>query len=51
MPLTWEELERAHPLDFTLANAAQRVAVSGDRWREALTRKHSIERALDRAKG
>jgi bifunctional non-homologous end joining protein LigD len=51
MPLTWEELEQAHPLDFTLTNVAQRVAVTGDRWRQALTRKQSIERALDRAKG
>jgi bifunctional non-homologous end joining protein LigD len=51
MPLTWEELERAHPLDFTLMNAAQRLADSGDRWRQALARKQSVERALDSAKG
>ncbi len=51
MPLTWEELEQAHPLDFTLTNAAQRLAARGDRWRHALTRKQSIERVLDNAKG
>jgi bifunctional non-homologous end joining protein LigD len=50
MPLTWEELATAHPLDFTLANAAERLARTGDRWREALTRKQDLERALARAK-
>ena len=50
MPLTWEELARAHPLDFRLANAAQRLAETGDRWRDALGGKQSLERALERAK-
>jgi bifunctional non-homologous end joining protein LigD len=50
MPLTWEELERAHPLDFRITNAAERLAQTGDRWREALSRKHSLEKALERAK-
>ena len=50
MPLTWEELAGAHPLDFTITNAAQRLARTGDRWRDALGRKQSLERALDRAK-
>jgi len=50
MPLTWEELAGAHPLDFRITNAAQRAAETGDRWREALTRKQSLERALERAK-
>ena len=50
MPLTWEELAAAHPLDFRITNAAQRAAETGDRWREALTRKQSLERALERAK-
>jgi bifunctional non-homologous end joining protein LigD len=50
MPLTWEELATAHPLDFRITNAAQRVAETGGRWREALTRKQSLERALKRAK-
>jgi bifunctional non-homologous end joining protein LigD len=48
MPLTWEELAGAHPLDFTLANAAERLARTGDRWREALSGKQSLERALRR---
>lgn len=46
MPLTWDELQNAHPLDFRMTNAAQRLAETGDRWRDALTRKQSLERAL-----
>jgi bifunctional non-homologous end joining protein LigD len=51
MPLTWEELKTAHPLDFTLTNAAARLARTGDRWAEALNQKHNVEQALDRAPG
>ena len=50
MPLTWEELAGAHPLDFRMTNAAQRLAQSGDRWRDALSRKQSIEAALKHVK-
>jgi bifunctional non-homologous end joining protein LigD len=50
MPLSWEELEKAHPLDFRITNAPERLAETGDRWRDALTRKQSLERALERAK-
>ena len=49
MPLSWEELAGAHPLDFRITNAAQRLMETGDRWRDALTRKQSLERALKRA--
>ena len=49
MPLTWEELAGAHPLDFTLDNAPARLAQTGDRWRDALTRKQSLEEALGRS--
>jgi bifunctional non-homologous end joining protein LigD len=48
MPLTWDELASAHPLDFRITNAAQRLAQTGDRWHDALLRKQSIERALAR---
>jgi bifunctional non-homologous end joining protein LigD len=48
MPLTWEELAGAHPLDFRMTNAAARLAKTGDRWRDALTRKQSLEKALGR---
>jgi bifunctional non-homologous end joining protein LigD len=50
MPLTWEELAGAHPLDFRITNAAQRLAETGDRWHDALDRKQSLESALKRAK-
>jgi len=46
MPLSWDELAKAHPLDFRITNAAQRVAEAGDRWRDALSIKQSLERAL-----
>ena len=50
MPLTWEELATAHPLDFRITNAAEHLAKTGDRWRDALKEKQSIERAVKRAK-
>jgi bifunctional non-homologous end joining protein LigD len=46
MPLAWEELAQAHPLDFRLSNVAERLERTGDRWRDALTRKQSLENAL-----
>jgi bifunctional non-homologous end joining protein LigD len=50
MPLTWDELATAHPLDFRITNAAEFVTRSGDRWRDALAKKQSLEAALERAK-
>ncbi len=50
MPLTWEELAKAHPLDFRITNVPQRLAQTGDRWRDALERKQSLEAALSRPK-
>ena len=50
MPLTWDELARAHPLDFHITNAAARLAEAGDRWNEALSQKQSLEKALEGAK-
>jgi bifunctional non-homologous end joining protein LigD len=49
MPLTWDELAGAHPLDFTLANASQRLARTGDRWRDVLQKKQDLEAALSKA--
>jgi bifunctional non-homologous end joining protein LigD len=46
MPLTWEELANAHPLDFRITNVAQRLAETGDRWRDALKRKQNLESVL-----
>jgi len=48
--LSWEELAGAHPLDFRITNAAERLAKTSDRWRDALTRKQSLEAALQRSK-
>jgi bifunctional non-homologous end joining protein LigD len=50
MPLTWEELATAHPLDFRITNAPERLAKTGERWREALSGKQSLEKALNGAK-
>ena len=48
LPLTWEELAAAHPLDFRITNVPERLEKTGDRWRDALERKQSLERALRR---
>ena len=50
MPLTWDELANAHPLDFRITNVAERLGRTRDRWHEALTRKQSLEKALEGAK-
>jgi bifunctional non-homologous end joining protein LigD len=50
MPLTWDELAGAHPLDFRIANAAGFLTPAGDRWRDVLRKKQSLEAALERAK-
>jgi bifunctional non-homologous end joining protein LigD len=50
MPLTWEELAGAHPLDFTITNAPGRLARTGERWKDALEQKQSLENALARAR-
>jgi len=48
MPLTWQELERAHPLDFRISNAIERLSRTGDRWVDALAAKQHLEKALGR---
>jgi len=49
MPLTWEELEAAEPLDFTIANgkALERLDRNGDRWHDAISGKHSLAKAFE----
>lgn len=47
MPLSWEELAKAHPLDFRITNAPDRLAETGDRWADVLEIKQDLERALD----
>jgi bifunctional non-homologous end joining protein LigD len=50
MPLTWDELANAHPLDFRMTNAIERLERTGDRWSDALERKQDLERALKSAR-
>ncbi len=46
MPLTWEELATAHPLDFRMTNVVKQATRSGDRWRDALENKQDLARIL-----
>jgi DNA primase len=46
MPLTWEELEAAEPLDFTVLNVLRRLEKAGDRWHDAITEKQSLAEAF-----
>ncbi|WP_395681215.1 non-homologous end-joining DNA ligase [Dokdonella sp.] len=50
MPLGWDELQRAHPLDFTLTSVVKTLIQKGDRWRNVLERKQDLERALGSTK-
>jgi bifunctional non-homologous end joining protein LigD len=46
MPLAWDELAGAHPLDFRITSVVDRLSRTGDRWRDALKRKQDIARIL-----
>lgn len=46
MPLTWEELEAADPMDFTMRNVLSRLEKTGDRWQDALSVKQSLAKAF-----
>jgi len=48
MPLTWEELEAAEVMDFTMTNVPTRLEKTGDRWQDALSGKYSLARVLGR---
>jgi bifunctional non-homologous end joining protein LigD len=48
MPLTWEELEAAEVMDFTIKSAPGRLERTGDRWQDAISKKYSLSRALGR---
>jgi bifunctional non-homologous end joining protein LigD len=51
MPLTWEELANAHPLDFRLTNVINKLSNLTDRWRNALKNKQNLEAALGQKPG
>jgi bifunctional non-homologous end joining protein LigD len=46
MPLTWDELAMAHPLDFRITNAIEFLRGSEDRWGGVLDRKQDLENAV-----
>jgi bifunctional non-homologous end joining protein LigD len=46
MPLSWDELATAHPLDFRIPGVIKRLQRTGDRWSDALTRKQDLAQAL-----
>jgi len=46
MPLTWEELEAAEPVDFTINNVPARLEKNGDRWHDVLESKQSLTKAF-----
>jgi len=46
MPLTWDELANAHPLDFRLTNVVEKLKKTADRWRNALKDKQNLQAAL-----
>jgi bifunctional non-homologous end joining protein LigD len=46
MPLTWEELAAAHPLQFRMWNIFERMENQGDVWQDALTEKADLRAAL-----
>ncbi len=52
MPLTWEELEAAEPMEFTIRNVPDRLEKNGDRWHDVLEVKQSLTKAfgVDREK-
>jgi bifunctional non-homologous end joining protein LigD len=48
MPLTWEQLATAHPLDFRLTNVIEKLTLYGDIWCNALKNKQDLGRALNK---
>lgn len=50
MPLDWDQLASAHPLDFRITNVVKRLSREDDRWRDALKHKQDLVRALQGGK-
>jgi bifunctional non-homologous end joining protein LigD len=46
MPLTWKALEKAGPLDYTMANVPALLAKKGDLWEDILTAKQDLAKVL-----
>jgi bifunctional non-homologous end joining protein LigD len=48
MPVTWEDLERVYPTDFTLHTVPGMVEKDGDPWAEILSSKQDLDALLER---
>ena len=46
MPLTWQELRNAQPLDFTMDNVPARLHRKGDIWAGLLASKQDLGQVL-----
>ena len=46
MPITWEALAKAHPLDYTMASVPALLAKHGDLWSEILEEKQDLLKAV-----
>jgi bifunctional non-homologous end joining protein LigD len=42
MPLTWDELAKAHPMDFRMWNVFERLERQGDTWRDVIALKTDL---------
>ena len=51
MPLTWDELERARPEDFTVSSVIGRLEKTGDRWHDWGSTKQNLARILGTSTG
>ena len=49
MPITWDELERIYPTDFTLHTVPDLVEAEGDAWAGMLETRQDLARLLDAA--
>jgi bifunctional non-homologous end joining protein LigD len=49
VPVRWDELREVYPADFTILNAADRVAEAGDLWARILDDKHDLGAMLEAA--
>ena len=46
-PMTWDELDRVYPTDFTIDTVPERVESLGDLWAGVLDAKHDLSRLLE----
>ena len=46
-PVTWDELDKVYPTDFTIDTVPERVEAMGDLWSGLLDAKHDLGRLLD----